>query len=374
MAERAPRVGFLIDRWQPERGGAERALAQLARHLESESWDVLAFGLEGPTKGTTAPGAFHAVSATGLSRSARERSLSRNMIRTATREQCDVTVGVRHVTDVDVLWSHGGSHLATLDASGRKPTGRHKTFIDLERAALEGGASTVVCPSQLVRDEFAHFYPDSTPRLEVIPNGVDLDEFHPREREARGAALRAELQLDARVPLFVFAARHPERKGLEELFSALTELQVPWHLLVAGPRDADEWQGRARVAGLGGERVSTRAHVDPITLAAGADVCVLPTWRDTSGLVLLEALAAGTPVVTTSLAGAADVVTSPAAGEVVASPEDTAALRAALERACARVLAKNVDRNVVRAHVEKRGHGPWLAALTAVLQRHARKA
>jgi len=370
MAERAPRVGFLIDRWQPERGGAERALAQLARHLESESWKVLAFGLEGPLSGTNAPGEFHAVRARGFGRSARERSLSRALIHAARKAECDVTVGVRHLKEVDVLWSHGGSHVATLESQGRVASGRHKTFVALERSALAGGARTVICPSQLVYDEFARLYPGSTTRLGLIPNGVDLESFHPRERETRALELRAELALDPRVPLFVFAARHPERKGLPELLTALAKLEGPWHLLVAGPRDADVWRRRAGALDLHAERISTRAELDPVTLAAGADVCVLPTWRDTCGLVVLEALAAGTPVITTRLAGAAEVVTSGVAGDVIAQPEDTHELRTALVRARDRVLAGSIDREAVRAHVMKRGEGPWLAALTGVLLRH----
>ena len=113
------RVGFLIDRWQPERGGAERALAALAEHLERQGHEVLAFGLYGPRPDHPAPGHFERVSVpawTHLSRGARERALGAALIAGAADAGCDVTIGVRHLPRVDLYWPHGGSHAANLVA------------------------------------------------------------------------------------------------------------------------------------------------------------------------------------------------------------------------------------------------------------------
>ena len=72
------------------------------------------------------------------------------------------------------------------------------------------------------------------------------------------------------------------------------------------------------------------ANAAPVALAAAYDLAVLPTWRDTSGLVVLEALASGTPVVTTARAGAAEALSDPRAGTVLARPGDVEALAAAI--------------------------------------------
>lgn len=110
------RVGFLIDRWQPTRGGAERALAEFAAHLEVGGHEVHAFGSEGPRPGESAPGQFHRVRSHGLSRGARERNLGELMLAAAEGAGCEVTIGVRHLPRVDLLWLHGGTHVATLRA------------------------------------------------------------------------------------------------------------------------------------------------------------------------------------------------------------------------------------------------------------------
>lgn len=374
------RVGLLIDRWDPRRGGAEGALDQLARHLLERGHEVHLFGVS-CVRDPRAP--FHAIRAGGSlrvrSRGAYERRLGRSLVAAARGAGCDVTLGVRHLERVDVLWLHGGAHRATLAARraaarhGRGPgsptavvpRGRHRVFDELERAALTGGAGVVVCPSSLVRDELLALYPDSAPRLVVVPNGVDLERFHPRARSEACAALRRELGVVDELPIVSFVARNPRLKGLPALFAGLARVEARAHLVVAGPRRPGLWRRRARRAGLDPARVHQRTWLEPLLLAAGADLCAHPTWRDTSALVVLEALACGTPVVTSRFAGAAEDLPA-AAGRVVADPGDAAELGAALAEQLARVAA-GVDRGAVRAAVRAHDAGLTLARLEEIL-------
>lgn len=373
QAQRTLRVGFLIDRWQPSRGGAERALAQWAGHLEEQGHEVHAFAARGPLREERAPGRLHVVRAGrfALTRGARERMFSEAGRVAARAVGCDVTVGVRHLRSVDLYWPHGGSHARSVAAwrearawsAGAVPvtcapvalTGRHRAFVAFERELLDGGeARAVACVSDLVARELREDFPASRERLILAPNGVDLEKFHPRER-------------DESVPLLAFVARQPVLKGLPVLFAALARSRhVPWTLVVAGPRDTRTWERAARAAGLDPHRVRVVRDVDSAALLAAADVCVLPTWRDTSGLVVLEALASGTPVITTARAGACDVI-QPHAGTVLAEPGDVEALAAALSTWIARVRDRAVDREAVRACVAHRGLAPWLGRLEALL-------
>lgn len=368
------RVALLIDRWQPDRGGAETALDLFARHLAGRGHEVHVVAAEARSE---TPGPFHRVAAGGWTRSARERGLGRAMAAAAERAGCDVTVGVRHLERVDVLWCHGGGHAATLAGrwrathGGADPPdpvparGRHRAFLALERAALERGARRVVCPSRIVRDEIAAAYPAAAGRLRVVENGVDRERFHPRERPAARAALRPALGVGGEIPLLAFVGRNPVLKGLPQLYAALADLPGEWHLVVAGPKRPEAWIRRARRLGVDPRRVSVRAHVDPLLLAAGADLCVLPTWRDPCPLATLEALSAGTPVVTSRFAGTADAARK-GGGEVVDDPADRDVLRAALGRSLERVRT-GADPARARAAVEGRGLEPWLAGVEQVV-------
>src|SRR5205085_9505016 len=121
-----------------------------------------------------------------------------------------------------------------------------------------------------------------------------------------------------------------ERKGLTTAIDALARLPRGMHLMVIGKGDVGAY--RAQASTLGVERrvawLGPRADVE--RWYAAADVVVLPTTYEPFGNVHLEALAAGVPIVTTTRAGGAEIVTE-ACGGVVA-PGDPVAMAAAVER------------------------------------------
>jgi glycosyltransferase involved in cell wall biosynthesis len=364
------RVAFLIDRWQPRRGGAERALAQFAHHLEERGHEVLAFGVRGPAGDEHPPGRFVRVASRGLGRVARERHLGEALLAAAEAEDCDATVGVRHLPRVDLYWPHGGAHAATLAALGKPCTGRHATFVELERGLLEGGrARAVACVSELVLEELARHYPACVERLHLAPNGVDLERFRPAERDAARARLGALLGWPDAVPRLSFVARHPRPKGIELCFDALAALEErPWRLLIAGPAGRGRWLRMARARGLPRARIAVVERVDSLDLAAGVDLHLAPSRRDPCPLAVLEAVAAGTPALVSEAVGAADGVLSGVGGEVlplgVATPW-SAAISAWLERA----EAGESDPEAVRRGVIERGLDDWLAHLEDLLVR-----
>ena len=369
------KVGLLIDRWDPRRGGAEACLDLLAQHLVRAGHGVhlIAASATGPL-----PGPFQRVRGLGLTRGVRERRLGRNMTAAAQGLGCDVTVAVRHVEQPTVLWIHGGAHKATLEARWRAAhqgrelpkalaiRGRHRTFVELEKRALageeSGGAGQVICPSSLVADELKRCHPNAAAPQLVIENGVDLDRFHPGLRTEARAQLHSQLGLARDLPLIVTGARNPLLKGVPHLLHALRMVPGPWCFVLAGPKRVRAWARRARRAGLKGEEVRVLANLPPEILAAGADLCVQPTWRDTFSLVTLEALATGTPVVTTALSGLALCVEE-AGGLVIPDPSNESALAEAI----ARLLAEPPVPDKVRASVAGRGLGPWMEAMEAAL-------
>jgi glycosyltransferase involved in cell wall biosynthesis len=169
-------------------------------------------------------------------------------------------------------------------------------------------------------------------RLEVVPYGVDAERFRPSTDARR--RLRAKAGFEMTAPLLVAAGRLVRKKGFEYLIDALSQTAVPAQLVIAGTGDLEaELRARAVAAG-----VATRVHFlgdiaqdDVAAWFAAADVAVVPSVRDESGNVdglpntVLEALASGTPVVTTGAGGIGSVVEDGRNGMIV--PErDVAAL------------------------------------------------
>ena len=174
-------------------------------------------------------------------------------------------------------------------------------------------------------------------RLETVPYGVDVERFRPDA--ASRAARRRELSVGERVPLLFAAGRLVRKKGFEYLVDALPH--VPGAVLaVAGEGTlGDELRERARARGVA-DRVrflGNQPQGDVGEYLAAADIVFVPSVRDDSGNVdglpnvVLEALASGTPVVTTAAGGIGAVVEDGRTALVV--PErDSAALAAAATR------------------------------------------
>jgi phosphatidylinositol alpha-mannosyltransferase len=162
----------------------------------------------------------------------------------------------------------------------------------------------------------------------VIPNGIDVARF----ADARPADLGAGRKL-------LFVGRLDERKGFPVAIDAFERLaaDIPdLHLVVVGDgpqRDAVDRLPtllRARVTMLGAVR---NEELPPIH--AACDVYVGPSAGGESfGIVLIEAMAAGLPVVATNTPGYDEVITDESQGLLV-PPRDPAALAAALERVLA---------------------------------------
>jgi glycosyltransferase involved in cell wall biosynthesis len=101
-------------------------------------------------------------------------------------------------------------------------------------------------------------------------------------------------------------------------------------LWVAGGDDPAPYERLARELGVG-ERVRFLGHrSDVVGLMRAADVFVLPASYEPFGLVVLEALACGTPVITSRAAGVAELVTDGREGYLVDDPSDTAEIGRAL--------------------------------------------
>jgi glycosyltransferase involved in cell wall biosynthesis len=137
----------------------------------------------------------------------------------------------------------------------------------------------------------------------VIPNGVTpeaFDELPPRTAlETRFPAVRGK-----RVCLFL--SRLHEKKGLEHLVIAWARLQrdfPDWRLVVAGPDDGFEPQLRAAIDALGVDATVTLTGPlygqDKRAAFAAADLFVLPSFSEGFSMAVLEAMAAGLPVLIT---------------------------------------------------------------------------
>lgn len=163
-------------------------------------------------------------------------------------------------------------------------------------------ADVLVCNSEYTRRSFLAEGFDPA-RVVAVPLGCDVSAFHPSSRRP-----------DRFTVLFV--GRDPYRKGLLDLLEAARGLPRGTRLLVVGELDAT---ARGTLAGLGIE-VEALGGVGGDEMPAlyrRASVLALPSLSEAFGMVVLEAMASGVPVVISDQVGAGEVMTDGAEGFVV---------------------------------------------------------
>jgi UDP-glucose:(heptosyl)LPS alpha-1,3-glucosyltransferase len=143
-------------------------------------------------------------------------------------------------------------------------------------------------------------------RIHAIPNGVDRHRFRP-DPEAR-RTLRDTLGYQQDELLALFVGGEWERKGLRFAIEALAEAPE-WRLVVVGAGNEEGFHTLARAVSVADRVTFVGRRTDTPAFYAAADAFVLPTEYEAFPLVVLEAAAAGVPLLVTPVNGATDLVT-----------------------------------------------------------------
>jgi len=179
----------------------------------------------------------------------------------------------------------------------------------------------IVLPTQKEKEHLVRYYHAPVDKIRIIPCGVNLDRFKPQDK----ISARRQLALSMDDPIVLYVGRFASIKGLDRLlksFSYLTRPSLPRLVMVGGDGEHSHMlrQLKSKAKALHIEnRVMFAGRVDQETLPqyySAADVLVVPSYYESFGLVALEALACGTPVVTSSVGEMEDIVKDGVTGYV----------------------------------------------------------
>jgi UDP-glucose:(heptosyl)LPS alpha-1,3-glucosyltransferase len=237
------------------------------------------------------------------------------------REAFDVVQSHERIPGCDVYRAGDGVHRRWLELrrAAAGPLERlgialnpyHRYVCSAEKRMFEHGRlRAVICNSRMVQDQIKRGFRIAPEKLHVIYNGVDLEYFHPRQRESLRGAARAELGCAPRDTLFLFVGSGFARKGLGAAIDALAQAANDsfWLLVVGEDREAGRFTEQAARAGLGRRVRFLGAREDVRPYYAAADCFILPSRYDPFPNTVLEALAMGLPAIVSSRCGAAEVV------------------------------------------------------------------
>lgn len=215
-------------------------------------------------------------------------------------------------------------------------TGRYHFFAACEKAVMDAGGYCIIlllAPNE--KGNFQRWYKTPDSRFYLLPPSIPSARFAEINRDIARLELRAEFGLpaDAKVALMVGSAF--VRKGLDRAIEALASLPLAvqkntWLLAVGEDADFVKMQAIAQRLKVAAKVIITSGRDDVPALMLGADCLVHAARSELAGLVLIEALTAGLPVIVTDNCGYAFHVQAANAGYVLEMPFNQLALNAAL--------------------------------------------
>ncbi|MFH1480451.1 MAG: glycosyltransferase family 4 protein [Pseudomonadota bacterium] len=236
---------------------------------------------------------------------------------------------------MDILTMHGIPHKTWV----KKVRHKHLSLFDrttswVEKRGINGHYCPVVLPvSELVREELQKLYDIPESKIKVVHPGVSAERFSFFNKEACRNAIRRKYGFLLNDLVILFVSMNFEVKRLDLLIKGMAALVNhdkrchPVKLLVVGKGNKSKYLQIARNFGVA-DRIAfcgITHEVEKYYLAS--DLFVMPSSYDTFGLVVLEAMMAGLPVIITENVGAKDLVRSGVHGFVLKddpSPSDIA--------------------------------------------------
>lgn len=195
-------------------------------------------------------------------------------------------------------------------------------IISCEYLLFRNSNTTVLTPSSRTGSEIHKLYRTPPKRLILIPHGVDLSLFKPAPQCITKSSIRLELNLPDNCLLLLTVTNELERKGCYEVLKALKILQqksTNLHYVIAGRADYDQFRQEIKSMGLV-EMISClppKTNEELTKLYQAADLFLLPTKYESFGLVGIEAMACGLPMIACKVGGIEDYLTNQHDGLII---------------------------------------------------------
>jgi UDP-glucose:(heptosyl)LPS alpha-1,3-glucosyltransferase len=307
-------------------GGAEGFAYELTERLAMRERFKMHVFANQYRRGGNAPVTYHKVPMLRFPRVMRQISFACFAETQVRRVGVDLVHSHDRIFQMHLLTMHGIPHERWIrNARKKRLTLFDRSMAWVERKGLTGPDLQMVLPvSGLVKEELQKTYAISAHRLRVIHPGVSQDRFASLDRAACRQRIRARHALSEMDVVILFVGMNFEIKRLGLVIEGMADLvrnemgASGLRLLVVGKGNLGPYLTLARRLGVEDRIVFAGVTQEIEAYYLASDVFAMPSVFDTFGMAVLEAMAAGLPVIITQKVGARDLVADGVQGFILA--------------------------------------------------------
>lgn len=300
------KLAFCIFKYFPF-GGVERDFMRVLREALSRGHEVDVYTMSWAGGGPDGV-SIYLLPIRGMTNHARAKAFSKEILRIHRQLRYDAVVGFNKMEGVDFCFI-GDRCLRERVGILKRFLPRYRVYLKLESAVFSSQSKTkVMLLTSKQKEDYQKYYAIDEDRVTILPAGLTY--YPPEHKESRK---------DGITLLFVASKFH--NKGLDRAIRALASLKRSDVILkVAGGDEVVPYRKLAAQLGVEKQLVFLGAVTKLHDEMVKADLLVHPARVEAAGMVLLEALIAGLPVLTTAICGYAFHVTAAKAGVVLDEP------------------------------------------------------
>lgn len=341
-AERSsrPRIAVVVPKYGLL-GGGERFASELTERLATDDrYEFHVFANRWRRRSDRVT--FHKVPVVRFPKWLRPWSFAWFADRMIARGRFDLVHAHERILRADVFSLHSVPHAGWIrDVRRKRPGLFDRATIVLERRMMANSSASWFLPvSSIAADALLREYNVDPARIRVVRPGVDFERFSSPDRAACRAEVRARHGIGPDDLLVLFVGMNFEVKGLDALIAAMAQArrarpEAGIRLLVVGRGDERKYRSLARDHGVADAVAFAGPVADGVErYYRAADVFAMLSSFDTFGMAVLEAMAAGLPVIVSPNVGAKDLVEDGVSGFIVREPGNADAAAKAIAAIC----------------------------------------
>lgn len=322
-------------------GGAERYMRNLCENFAKNGFDVSIFAAECDIANNPKIN-FHRIKTIPFPPFLKILSFAVNSEKAVRKERYDVVFGMGYAPGCDIYRLGGGVYKKYV----RTSLLRYKTFFGKflkhvkrlsnlshwlklcaeKRNFTNSKTKFIICPSKIVAGDLTETYKIDPSKIKIIINGVDTEKFNFSGRSAARETVLRKFGFSGSDFIFLFVSSNHFLKGLGPLLDAfylLNKEQKNAKMIIVGRGRENYFRKKSQNLRLSDSVKFAGWQQDIREFYKAADFFVYPSFYDPFPNVALESLACGTPLIISSLTGAAEIIEEGKNGFVIKNPKDS---------------------------------------------------